>query len=285
MKTVPSLVASALATGVAPLARIEIWDVTLLDGTNFYWSTYDSSFEWLGNVYLSQNPFLRRGSWKVTNSMEIPVLSVTLLSLTDGFNGGLDIRSQIMQGLLDGAEMLLQYLYVDLSDGSQLGTIVIFGGVVSTARVRGSTANIKIKGANNKLDQNAPRRVYQITCSNTFCDPGCTLLRVSFTLPYVVDVGVTKVFIPWTIPPGDPSLYQFGTVTMTSGPATGQSMNIDFADASGLTLVVPLYNLPVAGDTFTAFEGCIKTRVRCDSRGNEQNGLWFPYIPPAETAF
>jgi uncharacterized phage protein (TIGR02218 family) len=286
VRNVPGPVSAALATGLIPVAVIELYDITLLGGAQFHWSTFDRDFDWNTFRYLAQNPFLNRSKWTLSNTMKsIPTMTVTLLSLNDGFNGGTDIRSQIAQGLFDGAEFRMSELYKDMRDLSDLGSIDdVFGGVVAPSTVSGAKAVIEIKGANNKLDQNAPRRVYQTSCNNTFCDPGCTLLRASFTASYVVGASPTRSFIPWASAPISPELYQLGTVIMTSGAASGQSMNVDFADSSGLVLSYPLYSTPAPGDTFDAFEGCNKTQVRCNSRGNTQNGLWFKYVPPAETA-
>jgi hypothetical protein len=280
-------------SGIVPYKLAECYTLTLADGaTTYRWTTYDRDVELNLEVFTCQNPHLKRSKWSLTNTMQVPSMTVTLLSTTTAFAGGLDIRSRIAQGFLDGASFLLTNVYIDAvatGFGEKypviLGDIPIFGGSVSTAQIGGTSAVIMVKGANNKLDQNAPRRVYQIGCNNTFCDAGCTLDRNAFTFPFAVGASPTRSFIPWATPPGDPSLFQLGTVTMTSGPASGQAMTVEAADASGLTLVFPLYNTPEPGDTFDAFEGCNKTVARCDSRGNTQNGLWFPFIPAAETAF
>jgi len=155
----------------------------------------------------------------------------------------------------------------------------------------GNSAKIKVKGKNNKLAMNAPRNVFQVGCLHAFCDPGCTLSRAAFTTSYAVGVAPSKVFIPWSgAAPGNASNYRFGSVRLTSGPASGQWRTVKVADNTGLTLSYPLYDLPVAGDTFTAFEGCDKTLnsgsgQSCTDRGNEQNIRQFPFVPPAETGF
>ena len=289
MKPIPGPVAAAFANGFPAMTLVELYRVTLVDEvTTFYWSTWDHDLLWDFNTYTAQNPFLKRSKWRLSNSMEVPTLDVSILSLVTGFNGGLSVRAQATQGLFDGATLHLSELYLDNSDDyNPLGEVDIFGGVISTLEPRGSGVVMKVKGANNKLDLNAPRRLYQIGCNNTFCDSGCTLLRASFTTGHTVAAAPTptRTFVPWVTPPANPADYQLGTLTMTSGPASGQSMDIQFADVTGCFLAFPLYNTPVAGNTFDAFEGCPKTRAVCEARSNDQNGLWFPYIPPAETAF
>lgn len=279
--------ATALATALIPYRLAECYDLVLTDGTPYRLTSYDADVPLDGNTYASAA--LKRSKWSVTNSMQVPSMTVTLLTTTASFDGGLDFRSRAVQGFLDGASFTLTNVYIENDNnpvlpGDILGDILIFGGSVSTVAISGPTAIIQVKGANNKLDQPVPRHVYQVGCKNTFCDPGCTLDRAAFTASFVVGASPTKSFIPWATPPGDPSLYALGTVTMTSGAAGGQAMTAESADATGLTLVFPLYNAPAPGDTFDAFEGCDKTQTRCASRGNTQNGLWFPFVPPAETA-
>lgn len=274
-----------LAIGLTPLGRAECFRITTQSGSVFKWTSWDKNVVDGADTFTSQGPWLKRSKWSVTNTMQVPSMTVTVLALTTAFNGGADLRSQIAQGMLDGAEFTLTYYYYELSTGLIMGNILIFGGTVSTVSLAGTKADITVKGANNKLDQNAPRRVYQIGCNNTFCDAGCTLLRASYTASYTMGATPTKVFIPWASAPANPAYYQLGTVTVTSGPASGESMTVDFADATGLTLSYPLHNLPVVGNTFTAFEGCDKTQTTCSRRGNTQHGLWFPFVPPAETAF
>jgi len=289
VKPIPGPVAAALANGFPSMSLVELYIVTLVDEvTTFRWCTWDHDLDWDGDTYTAQNPFLKRGKWRLSNTMEVPTLDVQILSLVTGFNGGLSVRAQATQGLFDGATLQLNELYLDNFDNfNPLGEIEIFGGVVSTLEPKGSGVVMKVKGANNKLDLSAPRRLYQIGCNNTFCDSGCTLSRAAFTTSFIVAAAPTptRSFIPWATPPGTPANFQLGTLTMTNGPASGQSMDIEFADADGCYLAFPLYNTPVVGNTFDAFEGCPKTRTVCEGRSNDQNGLWFPYIPAAETAF
>jgi uncharacterized phage protein (TIGR02218 family) len=278
--------AAALAAGDVLMRRAEAYKITTKLGTIFRWSTYDKKIPNGLDTYTAQGPFLKRSSWKLTNTMQVPSMTMKLSSLNQSFNGGASLIGQITQGLLDGASVVMTEIYMDATVDavSVIGDIVIFGGRVSVASTDGLTATIQVKGANNRLDQYAPRRLYQVGCNNTFCDAGCTLLRASFTSSFTVGASPTRLFVPWASPPGTPSQFVLGTLTMTSGAASGESVTVGAADASGCTLVFPLYAAPAPGDTFTVFQGCDKTIATCTGRSNNQNGLWFPFIPPAETA-
>jgi len=277
-----------------PITTADLFELTLQDGiTKYYWTSYTADLTVSGNIYLSQSPFLKRGRWNVTNTMEVSSLDITILALNDGFAGGADIKAQIHNGLLDGAEFVLKRVYMPTpGDTTTLGTMTLFGGIVATVdTLTGNMAKIKIKGKNSKLTMDMPRNVYQVGCLHAFCDAGCTLNRASFTTSYLVGTTPTKLFLPWDgAPPGNASNYRYGSVQITSGPASGQWRTVRAADATGLTLVYPLYNLPAAGDGFTAFEGCDKTLnsgsgQSCTDRSNEQNIRIFPFVPPAETGF
>lgn len=273
--------------GGATLWSADLFTVTLADGTTvFYWTSFDRDLEANGQTYSSRKPWLQRTKWNVKNSMEVPTMTVILRALNDSFAGGASIKAQIHNGLFDGASFTLDRAFmVNPGDTVALGTIMLFSGVVAGIDLDGITAEIEVKGLNNKLNANAPRNIYQAGCIHTFCDPGCTLLRAAFTTNQAVGASPTKTFIPWAVAPGTEDRYIGGTVRFTSGPDSSQSRTVEFADAIGLTLSYPLYALPIAGDTFTAFEGCNKTKVRCTFLSNIQNFRAFPTVPPAETAY
>lgn len=278
--------ALALNGGVE-LWSADLFEFTLQDATVYRWTTWPKDLSVSLNTYTSRAPWLKRSKWSVENTMSIPTMDVTLMALNDSFAGGASIKLQVHNGLFDGASMLLSRAYMSTPDvTATLGTIELFGGIVGGIDLDGGKAVINCKGKNNLLDQNVPRNVYQVGCLHAFCDTGCTLSRASFTSAYTVGASPTRFFIPWNgAAPGNYALYQFGTIKFTSGNNSGQTRNIASVDATGITLAYPLYYTPTAGDGFTAFEGCDKTRTRCQSLSNEQNYRGFPYIPPPDSAY
>ncbi len=293
MRDCTPALALVLASGSVPLWSADLFTFTLQDGITVYrWTSWDSDLTWSGNAFSSRKPWLSRGKFNVVNTMEIPTIDITLRALNDSFAGGADVKAQITNGLFDGASVLVERAFMTTpNDTATLGTILIFGGEVSTAEVIGNKATIKVKGKNNKLAMNAPRNVYQVGCIHAFCDAGCTLNRATFTTSYSVGTSPTRAFIPWAgSPPGNATNYRLGSIRMTSGPSSGQWRTVQAADATGLTLAYPLYSQPAPGDTFDAFEGCDKSLdsgsgQSCTDRANQQNWRAFPFVPPAETAF
>lgn len=289
MRSCSGALALVLASGGVELWSADLFTFTLSDGTTIYrWTSFDEDLVANLFTFTSRKPWLQRSKWNVKNTMEVPSLNVTLAALNDAFAGGASIKAQIHNGLFDGATCKLERAFM-LAPGDTvaLGTILLFSGQVAGIDLDGTKADIGVKGLVNKLDQNAPRNVFQAGCVHTFCDPGCTLLRASFTTTYTMgsSPAPTKTFVPWASAPGTPSRYNGGTLRFTTGPDSSQSRTIDKADSTGLFLSYPLYALPVAGNMFTAFEGCDKTKTRCSALANLQNWRAFPHVPPAETAY
>jgi uncharacterized phage protein (TIGR02218 family) len=283
--------ASALAGGV-PLWRADTFEIAPSDGTPIYSCTWDSDLTVAAQVYGSRRPWIEQTGWDVANTMEIPTLTLMLRDLDEGYAGGLNLKAQLHNGLLDGAAVLFSRAFMTSpSETEALGSLPISAGVVGPIDIVGTTATIQVKGKNNLLDQNVPRNLYTANCQHAFCDPGCTLLRATFTASFTVGANPTTSFIPWSgAPPGNATNYQLGTLAMTSGAAAGETADIAKADSTGLTLAYPLSELPAAGDGYTAFQGCDKSLnsgsgQSCTDRSNTQHFRGFPFIPPPNSAY
>jgi hypothetical protein len=320
LRPASSALIAALDGGVR-LWRADLFQFTLQDGTNFYWTSFDNDVTIGGQVYSSKAPWLSRSKWEVVNTMQVPTMTVNLDALNTSFNGGGNIKLQIVNGVFDGASFLYSVAFLIINSTSFLpavdttgqdavdttgntvysvivtslqeiiGTIDVFGGMVGSVDITGNSAQITCKGKNNLLAQYTPRNVYQTGCVHGFCDAGCTLSAASFTSSFTVGASPQANFIPWSgTAPSNYAAYTNGTVTMTSGAASGQQRTVGSATSSGLTLVYPLYETPSSGDTFTAFQGCDKTldsgsNQSCTSRSNTQNFRGFPFTPPPDAAY
>jgi len=284
--------ATALAGGVK-LWEADLFRFTLADGvTNYYWTSYDSDII-VGDVtYSSRAPWLSASKWSVTNTMEVPSMTVQMLALNASFAGGPSIKAQAHNGLFDGASFLFSMGFMTTPGAvAALGSVDIFGGVTGAVDIIGSAVTVTCRGKNNLLDQYVPRNVYQVGCNHAFCDSGCTLNRATYTTSYTAGAGADVSFVPWSgAHPSNYANYVNGTVAFTSGTAAGQRRTVQAASTTGLTLIYPLLGAPAAGDGFTAFEGCDKTQASgsgqsCSARGNEQHYRGFPFVPPPNTSW
>lgn len=284
----------ALRGGVE-LFKADLFQFTTSDGAaTYYWTSWSKDQTIGGHLYISNAPWIKRGRWNLTNTMEVPSCTVTLLALNDGFQGGANIKLQSQNGLFDGATFLLSRVYMPVAapdDVTTLGTIDIMAGRTGPATINGNSVILECKGKSDLLNQEAPRNVFQVGCLHAFCDLGCTLSRTDFTFPFTAGAtDISTQFVPWTSPPAEPQVFVNGTLTMISGAASGQQRTIVAADSTGVTLVYPLYELPTAGDTFTAFQGCSKNKdddsgQSCTDYDNLQNFRAFPFVPPPNAAY
>lgn len=270
----------------------ELFTITLVDGaTVLNWTNFDRPLKASGVEFTAQSAFLSRSSWKISNSMQVPSLTLKASSLNAGFNGGSTLQDQIHDGLLDGATFLLESAFMgDDVNPDTLGAMPLFAGKIAGIDLDGVTASIGVKGKVNDLDQYAPRNLYQVPCNHSFCDTGCTLSKATFTASYAIGADPSTILLPWATAPTKAANYQNGTLVMTSGAASGSRRTIAKASADGLQLSYPLPFLPAAGDQFTALEGCDKTRdsgspQSCSARSNTQHYRGFPFTPPPASAY
>lgn len=281
--------------GLLAKFRTDLFTFTIPNGGPVYrWTSWATDItDMFGNTYLSQRPFLKRSKWSVSNTMIVPELTVQFLALNDGFNGGTDIKTQLRQGLFRSAGFTLKELYMPESgDVTTLGGMQLFDGLVGPITIAGSVATLTMRGQNTRMDQYAPRDIYQVDCLWGFCDPNCGLSRATFTFAFAVGSSPvpSRSFIPWTSAPADPTLYIGGELTMSSGVDDGQTVDIVNADATGLFLDSTLSDIPAPGDTFNAFQGCDFTQDSgsgrsCTDRSNVNRLLDFPFLPPPTTAY
>jgi uncharacterized phage protein (TIGR02218 family) len=284
----PALI-TALEGGV-PLWCADLFQFTTIEGTNFTWSSWDGAdgIAYDGQTYVSQAPWLTRSKWGLTNTMEVPSLEIILRAGNSAFGGAAQIKTQIHNGLFDGASVLLSRAFMTTPGSTTaLGAIPLFGGMVADINIAGAKVTITAKGKNNLLDQFAPRNVYQVGCSHNFCDANCTLNAASFTTGYTVGASPSAAFIPWSgAAPANAALYANGVIVFTSGLCAGQSRTIMNGDTSGLNLAYPLYKVPSAGDSFTAQQGCDKTLATCKTvYNNLQHRRAYDFVPPPDTTY
>ena len=288
-----ALTAALAAGNIAYMA--DLFTFTILSGHVYRFTSFDTQLLVAGNLYGPCLPWLSRGPWRVTNTMEVPTLEVYLQDnrltsfSTGGFGGGAaNIKGQIQNGLLDGAAFTLSRVFMPTAgDTTTYGTVDLFFGVVGQINILGGKCTIKIKGKNNLLASMAPRDVYQPSCRHTFCDSGCGLSPVPFTANHTVQASPspTPSVFGWT-GGGTFALAKGGTVTFIGGVLQGETRGVIDATATALTFTIPFTQAPGIGDTFSLFQACDKTLNTCNVTFNNLiNYGGFPYIPPpASTA-
>ena len=285
--------ALALQGGVK-LYSADAFQITLVDGTTkYYWTTWTQNLLFNGQTYASRKPWIKRSKWSVVNTMTVATMDLSVVANNEAFAGGAQIKTQMHNGLFDGASVLLTRVFMlDPGDTTALGGIDLFGGDVGAIDIAGLQSVMKVKSKINRLDMQSPRNFFKVGCLHGFCDPGCTLSRASFTTSHTIGTSPapTRFFIPWDSAPGDPTVFIGGTIAFTTGANAGSRRNIAECDASGITFVYPLNYDPMIGDGFTAFQGCDKTfnsgsSQSCTAYSNTQHYRGFEFTPPPLSAF
>jgi hypothetical protein len=286
--------ATALQDGV-PLWKADLFSLTLTSGATNRFTDFDSDLTVGGFFFSSVAPFFKTVRWRVVHTMEVPTLELRVLDSNAVYLNGLSLKTLAHQGFLDGASLFLQRVFIPPSlpplDTTTYGTIDIFAGDVGAVDLsEGAVIPIKVRGKNSRLNVPAPKNVYQPGCIHTFCDAGCTLSAGTFTHPYTTFTGSTRSIVTINSVSGS-LLLKGGTLVMTSGVSSGQQRSIiDFTFTganllTSVTLAYPLPTAPLAGDTFTLFNGCDKTMNTCNvNYVNLVNFRGFPFIPPPATA-
>lgn len=276
----PALVSFLLSKRACYIA--DLFTFSLSNGSTYTWTSSDQPILSNGVVYQAIGPLLTRSRISIKNTIDVPEMTITLLSNGTDFDGGLNIKNEIHNGLLDGAYVQINRVYMPTYGDTSLGAPLMFGGRVSQVQIGAKGAKISVKGDNVLMQQYIPRNVYSISCIHTLFDTGCTLNAADFTFDFHLGAS-NPVFLNWIDPPGDTSQFVLGVATMTSGEAVGESRTVISAQTFGIQLIYPFYKPTAPGDTFSVTFGCDRSIPVCVNRFNNlQHRRGFDYIPPAE---
>jgi len=277
----------------APCWVGELFTWTLLNGTVYRWTSFDASLSVAGVTWLSQRdgaPLVTRNRFGVKNTVEVPEFEVRL-GASDALLGNL--KTQIHNGLWDGARAQMDRVFMPTPGDTQFGTVLMFNGRQSGAVIDAEGITLTAKGDNVLMNQQAPRNLYQTNCLHTFCDPGCALNPANYTVSGTINAVANASNLGITLGASVAlQLFNLGTLTMTSGAALGQVRTIRIASSSAIALTYPLYDLPAVGDTCSLLMGCDRQQTSCQTRttntganvDNIQHFRGYPYVPQAEIA-
>lgn len=278
-----------------PWWSADLFTVVLLDGTTLRYTSFDQDISFGGYTWTSPplGPNITRSNWKMTNTTDVPDMTVIISSAGLDYNGQ-NFKLLAHQGFFDGASMMLERAVMPTPGDVSLGLTNLFEGKVSSIEIDGIKITLTIKALSTILQTYMPRNIYTTGCSWALYGSGCTLSRAAHTATNTAAAGSSSTSIktagPWVLPDlTNPAIAGMilGTINITSGFGTGQSRTIlgGTTSISGgqINIGYPLYRLPSAGDTLTLYLGCNKTQERCTELNNIQHYRGFDFIPPAET--
>lgn len=264
----------------------EFYDITLADGTQLHYTTFDHNLIIGGTTYLTGPPNFKRGTVEeVIGLSKVGTLTLEIHANPTDLINGVPILQKVVRGDFDKAALTVRRLFMD-SGLNQQGTVIRFvGNMGDLDQVSRTVAKFTCKSKVEELNLQLPRNILQPTCIHTLFDSGCTLSKTSFAVNGTVQAGSTVNKLITNLTQAD-SYFDNGQLVFTSGVNNGHTIAVKKYVNSGGTVyfVVPLPALPSAGDTFTIYPGCDKTQATCSGKfSNLANFGGFPYVPVPET--
>lgn len=281
----PPWVASDVISDTRQIRVCDLLTITPVGAPAVYYTNCDVDISFGGHTYLSGDVKFTRSKITLATGLSVTNLDLELYGDASNLIGGLGVISACRAGVLDGARVKLDRLYMPAPVNVALGVINMFHGRVGPITASRSVAKLKVVSDTILLNVNMPRNVYQPGCRHTLFDTGCTLIKAAFAVNGTVASGSTTTSLNSNLTQAD-DYFTLGTMTMTSGVNNGLTRTVKlYKNASGVIApILPWPVAPTAGDTFTAYPGCNKVQSTCSTKFN--NLVHFraePYIPLPET--
>lgn len=294
MKTAPAAVVSFLATKPDYLWRADLFTFTLLDGSTYRWTSCDQNLTIGANTWLANGAVLSRGNLRQTSRLEVDTLDVILggtlkLGVTTTSNGT-SLALLAANGLFDEARLQLDHLVGaypgDVSKGPIMGW---YEGRVAGVDPDPQEVKLTIRSELETLStQLLPKFLFVPACLHAVYDPNCGLSRAAFTLAGAVSGSPTATAVPTAtaaLTAKAAGYFNLGVLAFTNGVNAGVRRAVRAWDGTTFTLSLPLPVPPIAGDAFTVYPGCARTKADCDGKfGNLVNFRGFVHIPSTEGA-
>lgn len=284
----------ALLNSTNQYIMADCYTVTLADGTVYRWTDAGYPLTVDGDDFLAppDAPIVKRGGTRQAIGLEISTLEMTL-EAGDGNDGGFLLDGETIpnaadMGVFDGAEVLVQRVFMVTFGDTSFGPITLFRGAIARVQSSSTDAKFTIESDMAKLTAQMPRNLFMPACAHVLFDAGCTLDRASFVVTGAVAGGgtPTTVLFRTNLTEAD-HYFRLGVLTWTSGAMAGTHWPVkSYLNANGLVgtgLAMP--HAPEVGDTFEIIPGCDKSQGTCDTKfSNIDHFRGFPFVPAPEAA-
>lgn len=187
----------------------------------------------------------------------------------------------IINNYYEGAQVYISICnYEDFS----MGQIKIARGVLGNFEINEKQEfTCEIRGFAQKMN-NEISTLYSRSCRNKLFDNVCALNQNNYTELNSVIECKNSLTITVQAMSQAPSYYAFGTLSVTSGQASGQKSNVRRVTVVDnnyvIELVKPISIRPQNGDSVNIKPGCDKTIQTCKNKfNNVDNFNGEPYIP------
>lgn len=275
-KTVPSALATHLATGTTTLARC--WQVTRQDGQVFGFTDHDVDLvvdvgDGEGSVTYEAGAGMTGSAVKASDRLDVD--NFECLGL---FDSARITAADLEAGLWDFATVK-SFLVNHQSVGD--GIIKLPGrGELGEVTLRDHTFTAEFRGLSDHLNQ-AYADHYSPLCRAEFADSACGLNPATYTVSGTVTAVTDRRRFNDSARTEANDYFTYGLLTFTSGDNDGYSMEVkDYTLSGGAFELVQALPFPIQiGDGYDVIAGCDKRFVTCKAFGNSLNFRGEPHVP------
>lgn len=268
MRTASANLSAHLAGEVTTLAVC--WQLTLTGGTIMGFTDHTSDLTISSVLYKAATGF------SPTSIETKDKFSVDNLDVEGILDAAAITEADIMAGKYDFAEILI--FMVNVTDLTQ-GIITHRCGWLGEVSLKNGQFVAEVRGLAQKLSQNIVE-LYSPTCRAVLGDARCKVALAGFTASGTVNTVTSRqVFISNAMTQAA-GYFSGGEVQWLTGANAGRRMEIKEFSNKQFTLVLPMPNAVVVGDTFNAIAGCDKTFSTCYGKfNNAVNFRGEPHVP------
>lgn len=274
MRPLPPGLAAHITSGATTLCWC--WRITRRDGTVQGFTDHDRDLIFLGTTFEAASGFeaseIRESLGLGSDNLEVTG-ALTSAALTD---------ADLEAGLYDDAGVEIYRV----NWASPADHVLMKSGTLGEVKRTGSAFAAEVRGLQHYLQQ--PKgRVFQFTCDADLGDARCGVDLTS--APYrgsatIIDVTDDRRFDVAGLGGFAIGLFTRGLATFTSGPASGQSIEVRqhriTAGVVTIELWQPVKGPLAVGQTLTVTAGCDKHLATCRQRfANAINFRGFPHMP------
>lgn len=278
MRSISSPMAALFASGEFIMA--DLYEFQTLDGLVLRWTDADALIS-AGGVAYQVGPTLRRNRIRLTVGLEVDTLEIEGQS-ANPVASGMTFQAAARAGLFDGAKVTVRRAIMGTFGDTSAGTLPIFSGRVADVDVAAARATLQVRSDLDLLTTKLPRALYQAQCTHTVYDAGCGKSKAAMTQAKTAQAGSTATRV---LASGATAGYwDQGVMAFTSGALAGTRRSIKRSDGSAFIPLSPLPAAPAAGDAFTVYPGCDRSKSACSAKFNNLSRFrGCPYIPQPET--
>lgn len=268
MKPISTALAAHIAGEVTTLATC--WKLTRRDATILGFTDHDINLTLSGVTYKAATGFTP------TAIESSAALNVDNLDVEGMLDSGSITESDVLAGLYDFAEIdIFMVNYADLTQG----TVPLRTGWLGEVTLKNHQFVAEVRGLTQRLAQNIGE-LYSPSCRAKLGDTRCKVNMATHIFTGSVTGIVSNLQFIDTARTQTAGFFTSGTVSFTSGPCAGISMEVKEYTVGNIILALPLPFALTVGNSYSITRGCDKTFATCSGVfANAVNFRGEPHVP------